>query len=665
MEAPSEASNECAAVLKRVIMESHQLLLFENAIFMAERLFALENSLESLYWVAQSRFLNGDFSHVYHMLGAFSPFASFFEQTRDFPVWQWKALHLWGVCCIKLNKLQQADKIFSQQHQFQQSMQQQSTPVPPASCAATHFFLGRVCRRTNRSKAAGVHFSEAFTVNPFLFTAFEDACAVGQADKVDASQIFSASNSEQFADRHFTCQRARMAERPGNEQGAESDDSCDELKSSGGSTGFMSPVAANSTSFTAMGEQVPPTNSTPTAKRPGKQAKPGSSVRRPRPVVSPPPAVSSPLSSPSTAAWLAAKRAKVWPCNRAACLNTYSAHEELVITPGGIRGLLQLLMQCAQAYRLSCLYQSHDVMQALQRLPSKQQATGWWLHLLAKAHFELASYANACQIFAQLRQLEPYRTEGMVEYSSALYQLKREKELSELAQSMVEKNRESPATLCVLANCFSLAGDHEAAIRFLKRAGRVDHYMCYSYTLLGHEQFHLDNLDEALQAYRWAIQVNPLHYNAWYGLGQVYVKQERYESANYYFSVALRINPKSSPLYVHLALTLQYQDKLSEALFWLREAIRIQPGNLLARLKKAEVLAGVQRYDEALEELLILKERAPKEAQIYLLMGKIYKQLKQYASALQCLTMAMDLEPKETAHIKSLMERIYEQDGQE
>lgn len=313
---------------------------------------------------------------------------------------------------------------------------------------------------------------------------------------------------------------------------------------------------------------------------------------------------------------------------------------------------MQLLAAMGEAFRLICLYKCPQCIQMVERLPWHQCNTGWVLALLGRAHLELANYSEACTAFARLRKLEPYRQEGMVEFSTALYQLKRDKELSALAQSMVEHDRFSAFTLCVLANCFSLAGDHDTAIRFLKRATKQLRFMCYTHTLLGHEHFMLDGIDEALQQYRHAMLINPLHFNAWYGMGQIYMKQEQYVQAQHYFSVAIKINANSSPLYVHLAMTLQHQEKYHEALEKLHAAIAIQPDNLLARLKRAQLNFGLHKTAEALQELEFLRDKAPKEAQICVTLGKCYQKMGLKGKALQCFNLAMDLEPKENAVIK-------------
>ena len=49
----------------------------------------------------------------------------------------------------------------------------------------------------------------------------------------------------------------------------------------------------------------------------------------------------------------------------------------------------------------------------------------------------------------------------------------------------------------------------------------------------------------AVAMYRHAMRIDERHYNAWYGLGAIYYRQEKYELAEYHFDRALAQNPTS------------------------------------------------------------------------------------------------------------------------
>lgn len=75
--------------------------------------------------------------------------------------------------------------------------------------------------------------------------------------------------------------------------------------------------------------------------------------------------------------------------------------------------------------------------------------------------------------FAEVRQLEPQRTELMEIYSTVLWHLHAEVQLSTLAQDLVSQDRNSAAAWCATGNLFSAQTEHETAIKFFQRAIQV------------------------------------------------------------------------------------------------------------------------------------------------------------------------------------------------
>ena len=62
-----------------------------------------------------------------------------------------------------------------------------------------------------------------------------------------------------------------------------------------------------------------------------------------------------------------------------------------------------------------------------------------------------------------------------------------------------------------------------------------------------------------MKCFRTAILHDDRHYNAWYGLGTIYYRQEKYDLAEFHFRKALSINNCSSVLKCFLGMVLQAQ----------------------------------------------------------------------------------------------------------
>eukprot|EP01127_Copromyxa_protea_P017635 TRINITY_DN5405_c0_g1_i1.p1 TRINITY_DN5405_c0_g1~~TRINITY_DN5405_c0_g1_i1.p1 ORF type:complete len:379 (+),score=80.75 TRINITY_DN5405_c0_g1_i1:415-1551(+) len=326
--------------------------------------------------------------------------------------------------------------------------------------------------------------------------------------------------------------------------------------------------------------------------------------------------------------------------------STGSCEDEEDDATTGTAQVLTLLRVMGNGLRNLCYFRCRSAIEEFDQLSNSQHQTGWVLCRIGKAYSELSDYINARKVFEKVRELEPYRTDHMELYSTVLWQLGDSVALSYLAHQLTELNSHCPETWCAVGNCFSLQKEHETALKFFKRASTVDPSFPYSHTLSGHEYIASENWDKALACFRTAISLDERHYNAWYGLGTIYFRQQKYTIAEYHFDKAITINPRNSVLYCYSGMVLQARKMYPEAIKMLESALRIDPKNTMAKFKKAAVLVNWGKYDAALKEIKELQALAPREAPLYLLMGKIRKKQGKLSKALECFTMASDFDTK-------------------
>eukprot|EP00249_Psilotum_nudum_P000982 c13222_g1_i1 orf=51-2417(+) len=330
-------------------------------------------------------------------------------------------------------------------------------------------------------------------------------------------------------------------------------------------------------------------------------------------------------------------------------------------TVEGAIELLSLLRTLGEGFRHLCMYRCQEALQAFMKLPQHHYATGWVLCQVGRAYFEMVDYPEAEHSFSWAHHIAPCCVEGSDVYSTVLYHMKKEVELSYLAQETIAIDRLSPQAWCVMGNCFSFQKDHEAALKFFQRALQLDPHFTYAHTLCGHEFIAMEDFDEAIASYRNAIRIDPRHYNAWYGLGTIYFRQEKFEFAEYHFRRALLINNRSSVLQCYLGMALHALKMNGEALKLLEQAIIADPKNPLPKYQKANVLMSEERYDDALAELMQLKDVAPRESSVFFLMGKICKRLNMPEQALHNFCVALDLKPSaaDVNMIKTAIEKLH------
>ncbi|KAG1674960.1 hypothetical protein FOA52_014755 [Chlamydomonas sp. UWO 241] len=276
-------------------------------------------------------------------------------------------------------------------------------------------------------------------------------------------------------------------------------------------------------------------------------------------------------------------------------------------TPRGVAAALGLLSPLMDAHRHVCMHRPGKALSSLARAHPRQYATAWALCAAGRAHFEQVDYPASASAFESARALDPQRVDGMDLYSTVLWHMKKEVELSYLVQEMQAVDRLSPQAWCVIGNFCSLQKDHEAAVELFQRAVALDPTCAYAYTLAGHEYFASEDYDKALACYRNAVRLDPRHYTAMYGVGQIYFQQEKYDMALVQFKSASLVNPGSSVLHCYTAMALHRQGFFDRALSKVSEAISLDPKNPLARFEKAAILASMEQHELALRELQALE----------------------------------------------------------
>lgn len=155
-----------------------------------------------------------------------------------------------------------------------------------------------------------------------------------------------------------------------------------------------------------------------------------------------------------------------------------------------------------------------------------------------------------------------------------------------------------------MGNCYSLQKDHETALKNFQRAVQLNSRFAYAHTLCGHEYdtslllcslylslifnvkllpqnnfcppwiksllihllailllllsryVSLEDFENGIKSYQSALRADARHYNSWYGLGMIYLRQEKFEFSEHHFRMAFQINPRSSVIMSYLGTAL-------------------------------------------------------------------------------------------------------------
>ncbi|KAM7195721.1 hypothetical protein V8F33_006570 [Rhypophila sp. PSN 637] len=328
-----------------------------------------------------------------------------------------------------------------------------------------------------------------------------------------------------------------------------------------------------------------------------------------------------------------------------------------------LRWILELLKKMASGYLLSSRFQCQDALNTYTALPQRHQDTPWVMAQMGLAHFEQMNYVEAEKSFRRLRVLAPTRLENMEVYSTVLWHLRKETDLSFLAHELIDAVWDSPEAWCALGNAWSLASDHEQALRCFKRATQLSPNFAYAYTLQGHEHVENEEYDKALTSYRHAISADKRHYNAYYGIGRVYEKLGNFDKALSHYHAASVIHPTHAVLIASMGSVLQKQKQIVQAIPYFNKATELAPRAPDVRLRKARALMLTGQLQLAQKELLIVKDLAPERAQVHYLLGNLSKMLRDKKAAVRYYTIALSLDPKSSSLIKESIETLEDDDG--
>jgi anaphase-promoting complex subunit 3 len=331
--------------------------------------------------------------------------------------------------------------------------------------------------------------------------------------------------------------------------------------------------------------------------------------------------------------------------------------------------LAQLYSTLTASYIHYCHYRCDECIATLHHLSPAQFDTPWVIARLARMYFEKVEYPAAREWFTRLRQLQPYRIEDMEYYSTVLWHLRDAPALTYLANALVAQDRAAPQTWCSVGNALSLAHETDAAIRAFRRASALwgpnggsscssDAAAAYAHALEAHEHVTADAYEHAQACYRRALRLDKRHYNAWYGLGVVFLRLGDMAMAKLHFVTANRITPANSVVSCCIGVVEEHLGQLDRALACYSNAIGKHPKSAISRYKRARLLIKMQRYSEAMNDLECLSELAPDEAAVHFLKGQILKMMNKRAQAVHELTVALTLDPKGAHLIKKALEDL-------
>lgn len=199
---------------------------------------------------------------------------------------------------------------------------------------------------------------------------------------------------------------------------------------------------------------------------------------------------------------------------------------------------------------------------------------------MARIYNSEGHYDAATSIFERILKQDPFRMEDLDTFSNLLFVTDQRSKLAYLAQHVSTSDKYRTESCCIIANYYSLKGEHERAVIHYKRAIVLNRNYMAAWTLMGHEFVELGNPQAAIETYQMGTELTPYDFRSWFGLGQAYEVLSMYNFSQYYYQRALALRPEDVRLWDALASCYQLLEKDAEALNAFQQAYQISEGDV-------------------------------------------------------------------------------------
>lgn len=274
-------------------------------------------------------------------------------------------------------------------------------------------------------------------------------------------------------------------------------------------------------------------------------------------------------------------------------------------------------------------------------------------------------YEEAERHFSKAEAIFSSPADSKEYFSSCLWSLGRTQRLVSLSATMFQNYPYDFRTWIVLGNCFSSLGDHVSAVRFLSKATSLNGNNSYAHCLMAHEQVSLENLQAAKQSYSRSIELDSLQCSAYWGLGNIALKTEKYTAAINYFTQALNLNPKLATVQTYLGMAYAGANMAEVAQKHFTAAQDLNPHAPINTFHKAWQLFHTQKYSEALREAESLTGLLGEEPKVFVLLGNIHLAMKNFELAHNAYLKALAIDPEDSdKQVRHLLDVLNAQMGE-
>lgn len=161
----------------------------------------------------------------------------------------------------------------------------------------------------------------------------------------------------------------------------------------------------------------------------------------------------------------------------------------------------------------------------------------------------------------------------------------------------------------------------------------------------GVAMFQRGYLDQAAESFRQVIAAKPQAPEAYYNLGTLYLRRDRFPEARRYLEQAVQLRPNYPEAWNNLGMLCAEQAQPEEAIADFKQSLLLQPGYTVALLNLGNLYRRSGDYAEAETLLTKALQLAPDDPEANYAAGMLYARQDNFDRALQYLSKAVNLRP--------------------
>jgi len=231
----------------------------------------------------------------------------------------------------------------------------------------------------------------------------------------------------------------------------------------------------------------------------------------------------------------------------------------------------------------------------------------------------------------------------------AYYKNKFNTALNEIENSIKLSDNDSDELL----NSFVLKGavldalkEYNQAIEAYKKAIEINPKKNEFYYNIGIAYGNKGEYDQAIEAYKKAIEINPKMDEAYNNMGNAYYNKGEYDQAIEAYKKAIEINPKKDEAYYNLGIAYGNKGEYDQEIEAYKKAIEINPKKDEAYYNLGIAYGNKGEYDQEIEAYKKAIEINPKRDKAYYNLGIAYSNKGEYDQAIEAYKKAIEINPK-------------------